>query len=124
MRKRLISFAGIVLFFGLFCSLSVQGGKVEAKEIKWGCYTDLTGPIAVTSNNAWDAFQAYHEWMKKFDPIPGITIKLIWQDTGYSAPKYLSAFKKFKSNGMSIAYSMSSTASVTIGPLHKKTRYL
>ena len=122
MKKRL-SIGAVAIIFLFFCVIPVLDGMnspVAAKEIKWGCYTDLTGPIATTANNMWDGFQAYHAWADKFDPIPGITIKLLWEDTGYSAPKYLTAFKKFKYKGMSLAYDTSSTCSVTLGPLHNK----
>jgi len=124
MRKRSLIHLVMVMFLVLFVITLFQGtgSLAVAKEVKWGCYTDLTGPIATTANNMWDGFKAYHEWMKKYDPIPGITIKLIWQDTGYSAPKYLTAFKKFKSKGMALAYNTSSTCSVTLGPLHKKNK--
>ena len=122
MRKRLFKIVLAMLVFSFLIIPLLQNGEVKAiaKEVKFACYLDLTGPIATTANGMWEGIQVSHEWQKKYDPIPGITIKLIWRDTSYSAPKFLTAFKKFKSEGMALALGMSSTGDAVLGPLHKK----
>ena len=114
----------ITFIFSLFIFpvIQNQGSTAMAKEVKWGCFTDLTGPIAVTANRMWEGFKGYIQWMEEDHPIPGVKIKLLWEDTGYSVPRYITAYKKFKNNGMIIAYNTSTTADVSLHSFFAKDK--
>ena len=53
MRRTLVLIIAMVVLPVLFGA----GTQAIAKEVKWGCYTDLTGPIATTANNMWSGFR-------------------------------------------------------------------
>lgn len=88
-------------------------------EIVVGTHRDFTGPIAAVSVPSWKAFDWYLQWAAENDPIPGVKVKIIWEDTGYSAERYLPAYKRFKEAGSVIQIHTSSTANSVLGELHR-----
>ena len=70
---------GIVTFL-VFLTL---GSPAWAKEVNLGVFGDVTGPIAFTAQQFWKGYSDYFKWVEKHDPIPGVTINILMEDTGY-----------------------------------------
>jgi len=86
-----------MVVIGLLFAVSVLGSKAMAKEVTLGVFGDVTGPIAFTGQQFWKGYSDYFKWVEKYDPIPGITIEILMEDTGYDPKRYLPVLKKFRS---------------------------
>jgi branched-chain amino acid transport system substrate-binding protein len=104
---------GIVMI-GLFLILSGMSSQTWAKEVKLGVFGDVTGPIAFTAQQFWKGYSDYFKWVEKHDPIPGITINILMEDTGYDPKRYLPVLKKFEAAGMSAGYIMGTPGTATL----------
>lgn len=101
-----------------FAPALTQGADKDV-EVVIGTHRDFTGPIAAVSVPLWKAFDWYKEWLEANDPIPGVKVKVLWEDTGYSAERYLPAYKRFKEAGSILQIHTSSTANSVLGELHR-----
>ena len=88
-------------------------------EVTVGSMRDYTGPIAAVATALWYGYDWYRQWLEQNDPIPGVKVKDIWEDTQYSAERYLPAYKKFKDAGAVLMINTSSTANSVLGELHR-----
>jgi ABC-type branched-subunit amino acid transport system substrate-binding protein len=95
-----------MVVMGLFLVLFVGGAPAWAKEVKLGVFGDVTGPIAFTAQQFWKGYSDYFKWVEKHDPIPGITINILMEDTAYDPKRYLPVLKKFTDAGISAGYIM------------------
>ena len=95
-----------MVVMGLFFALFVGGAPAWAKEVKLGVFGDVTGPIAFTAQQFWKGYSDYFKWVEKHDPIPGITINILMEDTAYDPKRYLPVLKKFTDAGISAGYIM------------------
>ena len=95
-----------IVMIGLFLILSGMGLQAWAKDVKLGVFADVTGPIAFTGQQFWKGYADYFKWVEKHDPIPGITINLLMEDTAYDPKRYLPVLKKFTDAGISAGYIM------------------
>jgi branched-chain amino acid transport system substrate-binding protein len=112
MRKgRLAMGIGVI---GLFLILSSMGSQAWAKEVKLGVFGDVTGPIAFTAQQFWKGYSDYFKYVEKHDPIPGVTIDILMEDTGYDAKRYLPVLKKFETGGISAGYIMGTPGTATL----------
>jgi len=102
----------VIIFGVMFVSVGMHSSSL-AKEVKIGACVDLTGPIAHAAQSLWKGMQDYFKWAEKNDPIPGVTVKLLMEDTRYDATRYIPVYKKFLSKGIVAGYNCSSTATVT-----------
>jgi branched-chain amino acid transport system substrate-binding protein len=101
---------GIVMF-SVFLTL---GSPAWAKEVKLGVFGDVTGPIAFTAQQFWKGYSDYFKWVEKHDPIPGVTIDILMEDTGYDPKRYLPVLKKFEAAGISAGYIMGTMGTMTM----------
>jgi branched-chain amino acid transport system substrate-binding protein len=99
---------------GLFLILSSMGSQAWAKEVKLGVFGDVTGPIAFTAQQFWKGYSDYFKWVEKHDPISGVTIDILMEDTGYDAKRYLPVLKKFETAGISAGYIMGTPGTATL----------
>ena len=99
---------------GLFLILSSMGSQAWAKEVKLGVFGDVTGPIAFTAQQFWKGYSDYFKWVEKHDPISGVTINILMEDTGYDAKRYLPVLKKFETAGISAGYIMGTPGTATL----------
>jgi branched-chain amino acid transport system substrate-binding protein len=102
--------AGIVMFL-VFLTL---GSPAWAKEVKLGVFGDVTGPIAFTAQQFWKGYSDYFKWMEKHEPISGVTINILMEDTGYDPKRYLPVLKKFETAGISAGYIMGTMGTMTM----------
>ena len=88
-------------------------------EVTVGNMRDYTGPISAGALAGWHGYDWYRQWLEQNDPIPGVKVKDIWEDTAYSAERYLPVYKKFKDAGAVLMINTSSTANSVLGELHR-----
>jgi branched-chain amino acid transport system substrate-binding protein len=98
----------------LFFIFSSVGSQAWAKEVKLGVFGDVTGPIAFTAQQFWKGYSDYFKWVEKHDPISGVTINILMEDTGYDAKRYLPVLKKFETAGISAGYIMGTPGTATL----------
>jgi branched-chain amino acid transport system substrate-binding protein len=108
-RSALAAILGI-----LFLLVSTMGAPAWAKEVKLGVFGDVTGPIAFTAQQFWKGYTDYFRWVEKHDPIPGIKITILMEDTGYDPKRYLPVLKKFEAAGISAGYIMGTHGTATM----------
>ncbi len=90
------------------------GSTAWAKEVKLGVFGDVTGPISFTGQQFWKGYSDYFKWVEKHDPIPGVTINILMEDTGYDPKRYLPVLKKFETAGISAGYIMGTMGTMTM----------
>lgn len=120
-RKNTIGRLSIILA-GMLFAMTAFGSPVVAKEIKIGVFGDVTGPIAFTGQQFWKGYSDYFKWIEKHDPIPGITIKLLMEDTAYDPKRYLPVLKKFAAKGISVGYIMGTMGTMTMDKQLRKLK--
>ena len=103
-----------IWIIGLFFIFSSMGSQAWAKEVKLGVFGDVTGPIAFTAQQFWKGYSDYFKWVEKHDPISGVTINILMEDTGYDAKRYLPVLKKFETAGISAGYIMGTPGTATL----------
>jgi len=122
MRGRVKGKWSLILVSGvLFFVAALAATPAPAKEVKLGVFGDVTGPIAFTGQQFWKGYSDYFKWLEKNDPIPGISIKLLMEDTGYNPKRYLPVLKKFSAEGISAGYIMGTMGTMT---MHKELKRL
>src|SRR5512139_4203283 len=99
---------------GLILVFLTGGLPAWAKEVKLGVFGDVTGPIAFTAQQFWKGYSDYFKWVEKHDPISGVTINILMEDTGYDAKRYLPVLKKFETAGISAGYIMGTPGTATL----------
>lgn len=99
---------------GLFIVVLTMSAPAWAKEIKLGVFGDVTGPIAFTGQQFWKGYSDYFKWLEKHDPIPGTTVNILMEDTGYDPKRYLPVLKKFEAAGISAGYIMGTNGTATM----------
>ncbi len=116
MIKKIFKKASLVLLvlgvFGIFAAFTAA--PATAKVVKLGVFGDVTGPIAFTAQQFWKGYTDYFKWVEKHDPITGITIEILMEDTGYNPKRYLPVLKKFNSEGISAGYIMGTMGTMTL----------
>ncbi len=113
-----LSAAGVVMF-GFFL---LWGSTTGAKEVKLGVFGDVTGPIAFTAQQFWKGYADYFKWVEKHDPIPGVTTRILMEDTGYDPKRYLPVLKKFETAGISAGYIMGTMGTMTMSDELRKLK--
>ncbi|MEJ2723747.1 MAG: ABC transporter substrate-binding protein [Deltaproteobacteria bacterium] len=103
-----------VLLIGVLFALSATLSPAMAKEVKLGVFGDVTGPIAFTAQQFWKGYTDYFKWIEKYDPIPGTSIKILMEDTGYNPKRYMPVLKKFTAEGISAGYIMGTMGTMTM----------
>lgn len=93
-------------------------------EVSIAHFADLTGPIATAAVAIDRGLRDYLRWAQddRNDPIPGLKVNLVWEDTAYSADRYVPAYKKFKDDGAVLFINESSTANSVLGELVRADR--
>jgi len=114
MKRRISSRLVLVLVAVGFFFLAVTAPVVLAKEVKLGVFGDVTGPIAFTGQQFYKGYTDYFKWVEKYNPIPGTTIKILMEDTGYDPKRYLPVLKKFVEEGISAGYIMGTMGTMTM----------
>ncbi|MFH1115744.1 MAG: ABC transporter substrate-binding protein [Pseudomonadota bacterium] len=84
------------------------------KETKLGVFGDVTGPIAFTGQQFWKGYSDYFRWVKEHDPIEGVSVDILMEDTGYDPKRYLPVLKKFEAAGISAGYIMGTNGTATM----------
>ena len=125
MKKRRILYIFIctlvvsVLFLAGGISYGQKATPEKDVEVVVGTHRDFTGPISAVVVPIWKAFDWHLAWLEQNDPIPGVNVKTLWEDTAYSAERFLPTYKKFKHAGAVIQIHTSSTANSVLGELHR-----
>jgi ABC-type branched-subunit amino acid transport system substrate-binding protein len=93
-------------------------------EVSIAHFADLTGPIATAAVAIDRGLRDYLRWAQdeRNDPIPGLKVNLVWEDTAYSADRYVPTYKKFKDDGAVLFINESSTANSVLGELVRADR--
>jgi ABC-type branched-subunit amino acid transport system substrate-binding protein len=93
-------------------------------EVTVAHFADLTGPIATAAVAIDRGLRDYLRWAQdeRNDPIPGLKVNLVWEDTAYSADRYVPTYKKFKDSGAVLLINESSTANSVLGELVRADR--
>ncbi len=74
--------------------------QTAQEEIKVGLAYDITGPTSSAQGIIFEGFADYIKFINEKGGINNTKINLMWADTGYTLPKALSAYKRFKEQGM------------------------
>jgi branched-chain amino acid transport system substrate-binding protein len=104
----------VIAVIGVLFVFSVLASTAMAKEVRLGVFGDVTGPIAFTGQQFWKGYSDYFKWVEKYDPIPGITIEILMEDTGYDPKRYLPVLKKYAAEGISAGYIMGTMGTMTM----------
>jgi branched-chain amino acid transport system substrate-binding protein len=115
MRRRTTGLLLAVLLATAPAAASAQ----KPVEVTVAHFADLTGPIATAAVPFDLGLRDYFRWAQDEgnDPIPGLKVNLVWEDTAYSAERYVPTYKKFKDAGALILINESSTANSVLGEL-------
>jgi branched-chain amino acid transport system substrate-binding protein len=91
----------LILPFGVY-------GAETGKIVNIGVAIDLTGPLSAGIKWVLTAVQDYFKTVNDAGGIDGVKVNVLWADTAYNLPKALTAYKKFKEDGV-IVYVLEST---------------
>ena len=73
----------------------------DPRRIYVGSIVDFTGPAATIDVPCHEGFEAYWEWLNQEEGgVDGIKVEVLWTDTRYAIDKALSAYERFKDQGM------------------------
>ena len=113
-----------VLLAVLLVAVPTMALAQKPVEVTIAHFADLTGPIASAAVPVDHGLQDYLHWAQEegHDPIPGLKVKLVWEDTAYSADRYVPTYKKFKDAGAVLLINESSTANSVLGELVRADR--
>ncbi len=91
----------------------------KVTEVTIAHFADLTGPIAGAAVAIDRGLRDYLRWAQeeRNDVIPGLKVNFVWEDTAYSADRYVPTYKKFKDAGAVLLINESSTANSVLGEL-------
>ena len=85
-------------------------------------HRDYTGGIAAVAERLWRAYDDYLKWQEENNPIPGVKITSIWEDTAYTADRYITAYKRFNDKKPVLQIDTSSTARSALGELCRRDK--
>lgn len=113
-----------VLLAGLLVAVPTVALAQKSVEVTIAHFADLTGPIASAAVPLDHGLRDYLRWAQEEgnDPIPGLKVNLVWEDTAYSADRYVPTYKKFKDAGAVLLINESSTANSVLGELVRADR--
>lgn len=113
-----------VLLAGLLVAVPTVALAQKPVEVTIAHFADLTGPIASAAVPLDHGLRDYLRWAQEEgnDPIPGLKVNLVWEDTAYSADRYVPTYKKFKDAGAVLLINESSTANSVLGELVRADR--
>ncbi len=108
-----------LLVLAVLTALPTAGFAQKTVEVTVAHFADLTGPIATAAVPFDLGLRDYFRWAQDDgnDRIPGVKVNLVWEDTAYSAERYVPAYKKFKDAGAVVLVNESSTANSVLGEL-------
>lgn len=109
-----------ITFLPLFSACQTRIEKV--KTIKIGLNWDLTGPVSEGGGMLLDAFKDYISFFEEKGGIKGAKIELLWSDSGYSIPRVLSNYTRFKEAGAVAIQIQASLEAYTLKPLAERDR--
>jgi branched-chain amino acid transport system substrate-binding protein len=117
------SMSGVLLAVLLVAAPSMALAQ-KPVEVTIAHFADLTGPIASAAVPLDHGLRDYLHWAQEEgnDPIPGLKVNLVWEDTAYSADRYVPTYKKFKDAGAVLLINESSTANSVLGELVRADR--
>ncbi|MDP3910952.1 MAG: ABC transporter substrate-binding protein [Gemmatimonadales bacterium] len=120
MKRRIPGLLLAVLLTAAPTAASAQ----KPTEVTIAHFADLTGPIATSAVAIDRGLRDYLRWAQEDgnDPIPGLKVNLVWEDTAYSADRYVPTYKKFKDGGAVLLVNESSTANSVLGELVRADR--
>ena len=124
-KKSLLLAATMMFLVGGFIGLwdaKATSAKENEVEVLVGTFRDFTGPTSSAANKIWKIFDWHLAWLEQNDPIKGVKVKILWEDTAYSAERFVPAYKRFKAAGAVVMIHCSSTANSVLGELHREDK--
>ncbi len=81
---------------------------------------DHTGAAASAAIHAFRGVTHYIRWTNEHSPLKGIELDVLWTDDKYSAPLAISAYERFKSQGMKLLFMYGTPDGMAVAELAKK----
>lgn len=97
-----------------------QSRSGETKTINIGLNWDLTGPVSEGGGLFLDTFRDYVSFFEEKGGIKGAKINLLWSDSGYSIPRVLSNYARFKEAGVVAIQIQASLEAYTLKPIAER----
>jgi len=132
--KILLVCLSVIVVFGFSLAGCVQEEPTETPtvaptetpekvyEVVVASMRDYTGPMGLVSVPQYKGVDQYLRHMEETDPIPGVRIVQLWEDTGYDAARYLAAYKRFGEQNPVIVMDGSSTARTVMAELNRRDK--
>lgn len=95
----------------------------EGKTIRVGIFAEFTGPIAAQATPAINGCMDYIEYLNEEEGgINGIRIESLWSDVAYSVPKAITAYERFKEEGVVLTFNWASPYNEGLRPTWEKDK--
>jgi branched-chain amino acid transport system substrate-binding protein len=91
-----VALAGLLLFTACAPAPPVE----EKKVVEVGLIAGLTGAVSAPSQYALRGISDYLRYFNEEVGIPGVTIELVWADSGFDVPRAISAYQRFVDAGV------------------------
>jgi len=95
----------IALFVLAACGPTLTTPPAGEKMVEIVDLTPLTGPTAAPEQIGMRGLQDYVKYFNEEERIPGVTIGLLWSDTGREMARFVSAYRKFVARGVPLFFS-------------------
>jgi branched-chain amino acid transport system substrate-binding protein len=95
----------IALFLFAACGPTLTTPPEGGKMVEIADLTPLTGPTAAPEQIGMRGLQDYVRYFNEEEGIPGVTIELLWSDTGREMSRFVSAYRKFVARGVPFFFS-------------------
>lgn len=122
---RIMRIAMAILLFVLLGLSSVSCAPEPAgmEKIKVGLFAEYTGAVAAQAGPAVDGCLDYLKYVNEEQGgIGGTQVDAIWSDVGYSLPKAISVYERFKEQGIVLGFTWSSPANEGLKPTWEEDR--
>jgi len=95
----------------------------EGRTIKVGIFAEFTGPIASTVIPIGNAYMDYIKYLNEEEGgINGIRIEPLWTDCAYSLPKAITAYERFKEEGVVLTINSASPYNEGLRPTWERDK--
>lgn len=129
MRNRIAGrkWLGIILALGLtalllFTACAPASSPDGEKVLELGLMASITGPASSASQYAVRGAEEYIRYYNEEEGIPGVTVKLVWADTGHFVAQGLSTYNRWIERGIPLWMCVLVDETMTIKPLAERDK--
>ncbi|MFW6126429.1 MAG: ABC transporter substrate-binding protein [Chloroflexota bacterium] len=121
-QKRVMPLAATVtLVLAVLTTTSCAPESAAPDKLKVGLFAEYTGAVAGQAAPGVDGCLDYLKYVNdEENGVNGIPIEATWSDVGYSLPKAISAYQRFKEEGIVLGFTWSSPANEGLRPTWEK----